>query len=165
MNSYFATISRWTLPLLLACAALFAFAPAGRADFVHPGGLHTLTDLDRMKAKMAAGEHPWIDAWNIMITDWEAQNTYTAFPYTNIGGNGNRQRASQDAHAAYLNIIRWYVTGDTSYADCAVRICNAWSSTVNEVASGELFQLPINNFMQVAELLRLYPGWAPAEVT
>ncbi|TKT87977.1 RICIN domain-containing protein [Dyadobacter frigoris] len=132
--------------------------------FVHPGGLHTLTDLNRMKAKVAAGEHPWIDSWNVMITDWQAQNTYTAVPYTNIGGSGNRQRASQDAHAAYLNTIRWYVTGDVSYADCAVRICNAWANTVNQVASGELFQLPINNFMQAAELLRTYPGWAAADI-
>ncbi|HWK05041.1 MAG TPA: cellulose binding domain-containing protein [Puia sp.] len=132
--------------------------------FVHPGGLHTLADLDRMKAKVAAAAHPWIDAWNVLITDWEAQNTYTALPYTNIGGSGNRQRASQDAHAAYLNTLRWYITGDTTYAQCAVRICNAWSNTVNQVASGELYQLPINNFMQVAELLRIYPGWKPADI-
>ncbi|GLU52875.1 hypothetical protein Dfri01_23360 [Dyadobacter frigoris] len=145
---------------MLFCAVTQAQAQT----FVHPGGLHTLTDLDRMKAKVAAGEHPWIDSWNVLITDWQAQNTYTAGPYTNIGGSGNRQRASQDAHAAYLNIIRWYVTGDTTYAECAVRICNAWSSTVNQVASGELFQLPINNFMQVAELLRIYPGWKPADI-
>ena len=131
-------------------------------SFVHPGGLHTLTDLDRMKAKVAAGEHPWIDGWNKLIADPLAQKTYTASPKANIGGTGNRQQASRDAHAAYLNTLRWYITGDTTYAACAVRICNAWSSTVNE-ASGELFQLPINNFVQAAELLRIYPGWAPAD--
>jgi regulation of enolase protein 1 (concanavalin A-like superfamily) len=151
--------------ILLVLLSTLTMAPKAHAQtFVHPGGLHTLADLDRMKAKVAAGAHPWIDAWNVLITDWEAQNNYTAYPYTNIGGSGNRQRASQDAHAAYLNTIRWYVTGDVSYADCAVRICNAWSGTVNQVASGELYQLPINNFMQVAELLRIYPGWAAADI-
>jgi hypothetical protein len=154
---------------LLAASAAFSlalvcFTSTAQAAFVHPGGLHTRADLDRMKAQVLAGAHPWIDAWNVLITDWEAQNTYTALPSPNIGGNGIRQRASQDAHAAYLNTIRWYVTGDVTYADCAVRICNAWSSTVNQVASGELFQLPINNFMQVAELLRIYPGWAPTDI-
>jgi fibronectin type 3 domain-containing protein len=132
--------------------------------FVHPGGLHTLADLNRMKAKVAAGEHPWIDGWNTLIADWKAQNTYTAIPYTNIGGAGNRQRGSLDAHAAYLNTLRWYISGDTTYAECAVRICNAWSNTVSEVASGELYQLPINNFMQAAELLRTYPGWKAADI-
>jgi fibronectin type 3 domain-containing protein/regulation of enolase protein 1 (concanavalin A-like superfamily) len=133
--------------------------------FVHPGGLHTLADLDRMKAKVAAKEHPWIDGWNLMIADPLAQKTYKAVPYTNIGGAGNRQQASKDAHAAYLNTLRWYITGDTTYAECAVNICNAWANTVNVVASGELFQLPVNNFVQAAELLRCYPGWKSADFT
>lgn len=136
---------------------------ANAATFVHPGGLHTIADLDRMKAKVAAKEHPWMDGWNLLIEDPLAKNTYTAHPYSNIGGPGNRQQASKDAHAVYLNTIRWYVTGDTTYAECAVRICNAWSSKVNQVASGELFQLPINNFMQAAEILRIYPGWKASD--
>src|SRR4051812_6381737 len=84
--------------------------------FVHPGGLHNQADLDRMKTQVAAGAHPWIDDWNKLIADPQAQNTYTAAPQANMGVN--RQRCSQDAHAAYLNTIRWYISGDTSYADC-----------------------------------------------
>jgi regulation of enolase protein 1 (concanavalin A-like superfamily) len=150
---------------MLAAGVLLLFLSfsANAQTFVHPGGLHTKADLDRMKAKVAAKEHPWIDGWNLLIADGLAQKTYTARPYTNIGGSGNRQQASKDAHAVYLNTLRWYITGDTTYAACAVRICNAWANTVNVVASGELFQLPINNFVQAAELLRLYPGWKAAD--
>jgi len=105
------------------------FAPVQRASaqtFMHPGGLHTMADLNRMKSEVAAGAHPWIDDWNVLITDPEAQNTYTASPQGDMGAN--RQRADADAHAAYLNAIRWYISGDTSYADCAVRILRpAWS--------------------------------------
>jgi regulation of enolase protein 1 (concanavalin A-like superfamily) len=147
----------YSIPLFIIFLSLSQSITA--KPFVHPGGLHTITDLERMKAKVAAKEHPWIDGWNLLIEDPLAQYTYTAHPYSNIGGSGNRQQASKDAHAAYLNTIRWYVTGDTAYAECAVRICNAWANKVNVVASGELFQLPINNFMQAAELLRIYPGW------
>ena len=43
--------------------------------FVHPGGLHTQADLDRMKTQVAAGAHPWIDDWKVLITDAQAQNT------------------------------------------------------------------------------------------
>jgi len=138
----------------------------GRAQtFVHPGGLHTQADLDRMKAKVAAGEHPWIDGWNKLITDPQAQNTYVAAARANMGSS--RQRADADAHAAYLNALRWYITGDSTYAECAVRICNAWSSAVNQVPTGTdipgLSGIPIFDFGMAAELLRVYPGWAPAD--
>lgn len=138
---------------------------AAQAQFVHPGGVHTLEDLNRMKAKVLAKESPWIEGWNQMIKDSKAQNTYTARPSTSVSGaSGVRQQAARDATAAYYNILRWYVTGDESYAKCAVRILNAWSSTVNGVVSGELFQLPIMMLVQSAELVRLYPGWAEADI-
>jgi len=149
-------------PLLL----LFAFPPlAGAQTFVHPGGLHTQADLDRMKAKVAAGAHPWIDDWNLLITDRQAQNNYGASPQANLGSN--RQRADADAHAAYLNAIRWYISGDPSFADCAVRICNAWSSTVNQVPTGTnipgLSGIAIFDFALAAEVLRIYPAWTVAD--
>lgn len=142
---------------LFVFAALISATPA--QAFVHPGGLHTQADLDRMKAKVAAGAHPWIDDWNLLITDSEARNTYTAAPQADMGAN--RQRADADAHAAYLNAIRWYISGDTSYADCAVRICNAWSSTVTQVPSNTgLVGIPIFDFALAAEVLRVYSGWS-----
>jgi len=130
--------------------------------FIHPGGLHAQADLDRMKTQVAAGAHPWIDAWNVLITDWKAQNTYVAHPQTDFGIN--RQQNATDAQAAYENTLRWYISGDTSYAACAVRILNAWSSTVLfYTPSDPLGILPINDFAQVGEILRTYPGWAPAD--
>jgi len=145
---------------------LFLAMGPGRAasaqTFVHPGGLHTQADLDRMKTAVAHGDHPWIDDWNRLITDPKAQNTYTASPRADMGAN--RQRADADAHAAYLNAIRWCISGDTSYADCAVRICNAWSSKVNAVPSSTgLVGIPIFDFALAAEVLRTYGGWAPAD--
>jgi regulation of enolase protein 1 (concanavalin A-like superfamily) len=138
-----------------------------KAQFVHPGGLHTQADLDRMKTQVAAGAHPWIDDWNLLIADPLAQNTYTAAPMANMGAN--RQRADQDAHAAYLQAIRWYISGDASYADNAVKILNAWASAVNQVPAGPgtdaygLVALPIEDFAIAGEVLRIYPGWNPAD--
>ena len=153
-----------SLLLLLTCAS-----QAANAQFVHPGGLHTQADLDRMKTQVAAGAHPWIDDWNLLITDPLAQNTYKAAVRANMGAN--RQRADQDAHAAYLNAIRWYISGDTSYADCAVRILNAWAAAVNQVPTAPapdvygLQAIPMQDFALAAEVLRLYPGWAAADIT
>lgn len=156
-------ISTTTLRIVLLLFLIGISRSIMSQTFVHPGGVLTQTDLDRLKTKVAAGEHPWIDAWNLLITDGSAQSTYTAVPSSNIGGSGPRQQASKDAHAAFLNTVRWYVSGDVSYANCAVRILNAWSSTCT-TASGELFQLPINNMMQAAELLRTYSGWASTDI-
>lgn len=130
--------------------------------FVHPGGLHTQADLDRMKTKVAAGEHPWIDDWNLLITDSKAQNNYGAAPRTNMGAN--RQRADADAHAAYLNAIRWYISGDNSFAECAKRNLDGWSAAVNQVPTGTdipgLMGIAVMDFALAAEVLRIYPGWA-----
>jgi len=158
------------LSVLLALLLLTGISSqTANAQFVHPGGLHTQADLDRMKAKVAAGEHPWIDNWNQLIADPLAQNTYTAAPRGNLGSA--RQRADQDAHAAYLNALRWYISGDTSHADAAVRILNAWAYTANQVPTMPapdvygLQAIAIQDFALAAEVLRIYPGWAAADQT
>jgi len=131
--------------------------------FVHPGCNQSQSDLDRIKAKVLAGEHPWIDGWNKMIVEGDAQYTYTANPKSDIGGtDGTRQRSQRDANAAFWNILRWYVTGNTSYADCAVRILNAYSDSI-KTSTGQLYMLPIWGMVQAGELLRMYPGWSSAD--
>ncbi len=154
---------RLAIVAIVMCVG-FAAGPDVRAQdaaFVHPGGLHSQADLDRMKAKVTAGEHPWIDSWNALIAHPKAQNTYRAAPTADMGTN--RQRASADAVAAYLNTLRWYISGDKSHADCAVRICNGWSAKVHVVHGGDLTGIPIYEFAVAGELLRVYPGWAPAD--
>lgn len=155
-------------PLTGALLALLSLiCHTAKAQYIHPGGLHTQADLDRMKTQVAAGAHPWIDDWNVLIADPLAQNTYTAAANPNMGVS--RQRADQDAHAAYLNAIRWYISGDTSYADCAVRILNAWAAAVNQVPTGTdipgLIALPIEDFAIAAEVLRIYPGWSASNIS
>jgi hypothetical protein len=79
----------------------------------------------------------------------------------------SRQRASRDAHAAYLNTIRWYISRDDRYADCAIRICNDWSAAVNQVPKGTdipgLSGIPIAEFALVGEVLRICPRWQPQD--
>lgn len=153
------------LPALGALLLLLCSPGSLLAAFVHPGGLHTQADLDRMKTQVAAGAHPWIDDWNLLIQDPLAQYTYAAKPLANMGTS--RQAADLDAHAAYLNAIRWYISGDTRYADCAVNILNAWAKTVNQVPTGAdtpgLIAIPIQDFALAGEVLRIYPGWQPAD--
>ncbi|NLR57415.1 hypothetical protein HGH93_04865 [Chitinophaga polysaccharea] len=143
----------------------FSSITTAAQSFVHPGGLHTQTDLDRMKTQVAAGAHPWIDSWNALIAHPKAQNTYIAAARANMGVS--RQRASADAVAAYLNALRWYISGDTSYAACSRKILNAWAYAVNQVPTGQdipgLMGIATYEFAVAGEILRLYPNWSPAD--
>lgn len=141
--------------------------------FTHPGGLHTLVDLNRMAAQVAAGAHPWIDDWNLLIQDSWAQSTYTANGLANIGSD--RQRTDQDAHAAYLNAIEWYVytyglnnpTLGTAHANAAMNILNAYANAENQVPSGNntpgLIGIAIDDLALAGETLRTYSGWSSAQ--
>jgi hypothetical protein len=158
---------RFLLSALCAAAATVfsARASAREEPFKHPGGLHTQADLDRMKAKVAARETPWIEGWEALIKDRFARADYRPSPRPNMGSN--RQAASRDAHAAYLNFLRWYVSGDKAHAAAAIRICNEWSAAVNQVCSGNnipgLSGIYAAEFAMVGELLRICPDWQPAD--
>ena len=88
------------------------------AEFIHPGGLHTQADLDRMKVKVAAEESPWIDGWNLLIKDRKAQSDYQASPHRHMA---SRQRAQDDASAAYLNTLRWIISAAPARRACGTR--------------------------------------------
>ncbi len=145
----------------LLAALVFVVPMATAQPFVHPGGLHTLADLERMRTNVLAGNSPWIDDWRVLLTNPQAQSNWKPAARANMGDS--RQRADADAHAAYLNTLRWHISGDTNYAACAVRICNAWSAAVNQVPTGSdipgLSGIPIFDFALAGELLRIYPGW------
>ena len=161
MVSRFSRLGLFLFALFIALAG-----PAVAQDFVHPGGLHSQADLDRMKAKVAAGESPWIEGWNALVQDRKAREDYRPGPHRHMV---SRQRAQDDANAAYLNALRWLISGDTAHADCAVRILNAWSETVSEVPKGDnmpgLSGIPVGTFAIAAELMRAYPGWSADDQT
>lgn len=144
--------------------SLCLLAPAFARDFIHPGGLHTQADFDRMKAKVAAKEHPWIDGWEGLLRDRKSASDYKAAPHPHMG---SRQRAQDDATAAYLNALRWIISGEKEHAECAVRILNGWAATVKEQPKGPdqpgLSGIPIGSFALAAEVLRTYPGWSAGD--
>jgi hypothetical protein len=78
----------------------------------------------------------------------------------------SRQNADLDAHAAYLNALRWYISGDANYANKTTNILNSWAAAVNVVPSGTdipgLIGITIAHFAEVGELLRTYSGWDAA---
>jgi len=153
-----------------------ATGSSASATFVHPGLLHTQADFDRMAAKVTAKASPWIDSWNILIANSHASLGYTPRPqavvYRNdpLNGTDNSALLFNDVAAAYACALRWKISGNTAYADKAVQIMNAWSSTLTKISwsngkyDGFLAAgLQGYQFANAGEIMRNYPGWAAAD--
>ncbi|MGC4234984.1 MAG: alginate lyase family protein [Niabella sp.] len=142
----------------------------------HVGGLHTPEDFARIKAKIAAGENPWLVTWNKLQGNSHAQASYTANPVAKLirgGGSAeepepdNYSRAFNDAAAAYQLALRWKISGDETYAAAAVKILNAWAATCKRISGDSNTALAGGiygyQFALAAELLRDYSGWAATD--
>lgn len=158
-------------PLALAAGNSSAQTASGRT-FVHPGLLHTEADFDRMRAKVAAGEQPWLSGWNALLNTGRSHLNNNPRPLQTVvrGGSGsNYAQLYIDVARTYQLALRWKVSGDTAYADKAVAFLNAWSSTLTGITGNADRFLAAGiygyQFANAAEIMRTYPGWAAADLT
>ncbi|TDW92739.1 alginate lyase family protein [Kribbella sp. VKM Ac-2566] len=180
------TVSRRTLLIAsggsvlaaqLGSAATSTAAPTGSpapAAFRHPGLLHDVDDLQRMRQGVADRVGPVYDGFLAM-----AAHSRSSYDYVirNVGqitswGRGPANfmnEAVSDSGAAYQNALMWSATGDVRYADKARDILDAWSNSLTAItgADGQLgVGLQVFKFANAAEILRHsgYDGWSPAAV-
>ncbi|MBN1516614.1 tandem-95 repeat protein [Candidatus Sumerlaeota bacterium] len=139
-------------------------AGAGKT-FAHPGTLHTQIDLDRMKAKIAAAEEPWLTGCNTLLSSPYNNLGWPAYDVDYIirGATGNNYtRCQQDAQLIYTQALIWHLTGDTAYADRAVEIANVWSDLIGvqgDTNASLAYGICGYLFAISGELLSTYPGW------
>jgi hypothetical protein len=141
-------------------------AQAAPATFTHPGMLHNAGDINRAKVRVAAGDQPWLGGWQRLTANSHSQSTWTANPQATVirGGTGeNYGILYNDIAAAYQNALRWKVAGTSANGDCAVRILNAWSSTLTTVTGDADRYLAAGIYgwqlANCAELMRGHPGF------
>jgi hypothetical protein len=125
-----------------------AAAPSGAPVFDHPSGWHTRHDIERIRAQIASGQEPWTTAFKALmdkdaVGPGDATLEYKPSPGAvvcrdcgpappgappwdahNETGNGP---FSQDARTAYYMMVKWIATNNTSYADAAEAVIDAWS--------------------------------------
>lgn len=140
---------------------------------LHPGLLHTTADFTRMKSKVSAGTAPWITSWNILTANSHSSSSYTPSPvpivYRGYDGTHpeNYSKLYNDVAAAYALGLRWKISGDTAYADAAVKILNAWGSTLTSIQGTSDAALAAGIYgyeiANAAEIMRSYSGWAAAD--
>jgi hypothetical protein len=133
--------------------------------------LHTDADFARMEAKVNAGTIPWITGWDILTANSHSSTSYVPNPqvtvYRGTGYPENYGTLYNDVAAAYALGLRWKISGNTTYADTAVKILNAWSSTLKVINGSSDLYLAAGiygyEFANAAEILRSYSSWAASD--
>jgi chitodextrinase len=132
------------------------------AGFVHPGVLLDESQLNFVRNEIAASAAPWTGAL-AALNPFYATTTWVAKPVATLDCSANAQGCSQiinDSVAAYtLALLYSYSTAPdrAKYADTAITIMNAWSSTVKK-SNGNQSRLTLawvsEVFPRAAEILR-----------
>ncbi|MDO4171080.1 MAG: alginate lyase family protein [Prevotellaceae bacterium] len=135
--------------------------------FIHPGGLHTQADFDRIKRQLDEGNSIVTRAYNVLKSAEYAQSGASSSPVeTIIRGEGaqNYINAARGATIAYQNALRWKIEGNKACANHAVSTLMAWARTTKGIGGNSNYALAAGlygyQFAQAAELMRDYDGWA-----
>jgi hypothetical protein len=148
---------------------------ASKGTFHHPGVLVNRAQLDFIKSKVAAGAEPWKSALEAAKSSELGALSYTphAWATCECGPRSNPDRGCKDEQhdgdAAYTQALLWYLSGNKAYAETAIKIMNAWSSTLT--GGHKLENGPVQAawcaevWPRAAEIIRYtYSGWLAADV-
>ena len=167
-NPAYATVS-------LATNADPSGKPAKPAGFIHPGVLVNRAQLDEIKKRVAAATEPQKSAFEAAKASPLGALSYTPRPWVTCecGPRSNPDRGckdeQRDSAAAYTQALLWYITGDKTYAENAIKIMNAWANTLT---GGHTYA---NGPIQAAWCASLWPraaeitrytqtGWSEADI-
>lgn len=150
------------LPLLFGVAVFVS-----SQGFKHPGMLHTNEDFARIKAQIAASEPSVVAGYNNLKANEWSQSTVNTWPVDiikrGVTGDENYINAARGAHAAYLNALRWKISGDVAHANKAISILNSWAGVTTALGGNSNVSLASGlygyEFANAAELMRDYSGW------
>src|SRR5580765_5149547 len=175
-------IRKWlalhSIILLASLCTLQSFAAAtntANASFRHPGVLLNQAQLELIKRRVASGTEPQKSAFEALRSSNFGALDYTPHPRAVVecGPRSNPDLGckdeQRDSETAYGQALLWYITGNKAYAENAVKIMNAWSSTLTGGhinANG-----PVQSawcaevWPRAAEIIRYtYTNWPAADV-
>ena len=149
-------------------------------------GLHTEDEFAFIRAQLAANREPWVSGYNELITNSHTLSTWNG-PHPTVAivrGTGssitidgvtyteNYSNAMRSAAAAYQQALIYRIGHANQntliqHADKVVEILNSWVRTTVDVHGSTdrslAFGLYGYMFALAGELMRDYPGWAPAD--
>ena len=92
-----------------------------------------------MRVRVDQAERPWVDGWRRLLSNRHAALTWKPNPQpivyrgADVRHPENYSSLFNDAAAAYALALRWKISGDDAYADKAIAILDAWSSTLTAI--------------------------------
>jgi hypothetical protein len=149
--------------------------PAKPAGFAHPGVLVNRAQLDEIKKRGAKGTEPQKTAFAALKSDKLGALDYTPHPRGTVecGSYSNPDIGCKDeqadSEAAYAQALLWYITGNTAYAQNAVKIMDAWADTMTGGHTNANAEVQASwagaVWPRAAEIIRYsYKGWTDAEI-
>jgi hypothetical protein len=149
--------------------------PAKPAGFVHPGVLVNKAQIQEIKKRVAAGKEPQKSAFEALKANKLGAVDYAPHPRETVecGSNSRPDLGCKDeqadSEAAYSQALLWAITGDEVYAKNAIRIMDAWSSTLKGGHTNANGQIQAGwtgaVFPRAAEIIRYgYGKWPDADI-
>lgn len=158
---------------LFLCFFLYIHLPdeVKAQSFIHPGLLQSKQDIERMKIAIKEKQEPILSGFLVFQAHPQSQNTYhMQGPMEMVGRNPTVGQGvyDADANAAYQNALMWALTGQQEYANKAIQIVNAWSSTLKSITGRDaVLMAGLSPFKMVnaAEILRYtHSGWSVVDI-
>jgi len=109
------------------------------ATFTHPGLLNSMEELDVFHDKINQQQEPWTSSYN-SIPNYLNHTPQPMAQYVDKCSwdpvdNPHRIQLHNSSEAVYGVALQWAATRNPIYADKAIEIINAWSSTLQGVSS------------------------------
>lgn len=105
-------------------------------NFVHPGVVIDQQQLDFVRSKIQAKQHPWYEAYQSLLSNRFGDIKRPFHPrsvvdcgYYNKPDHGCSDE-EHDALTAYAMSLLWYVSGEKKYADRSIAIMNGWAKII-----------------------------------
>jgi len=147
----------------------------------HPCAMFNEADFVRVKTMLDNGTAPQTvkDEFQNLKNNSYAMLSYVHNPQVLIvrgdatgitaDGKENYAPAMRDAAAAYQQAILWKLTGDTQYAEGAIKILNDWADICTDVTSNDAnHKLAAGcqgyTFANAAEIMQTYGGWSARDL-
>ncbi len=142
--------------------------------FEHPMTVTNPRELEVVRQRIADGVEPQASAYEALIADADEVLDFEPNPpesMTIMGGYQTDSNLSEkrswlwrEGDAAYTSALAYLYSGETHYADNAVRVLNAWAEA-DTTFSGNDRGLQLGSWfsqmLYAADILHEYEGWEP----